>query len=77
MEVRSIKEGGGKQTSIGSPQRGDMSDSYGTNYRRYVDDNSSEIRNERASYEKGVFRSGGNYGPTGSGDISSPYGRAS
>ena len=45
-----------------------MSDSYGTNYMEYVDGNSG-IRNYRADiYEKGVFRSGGNYGPIGSGE---------
>lgn len=48
-----------------------MSDSYGTNFMEYVqggsDANSSGIRSSRAEfYEKGVYRSGGNYGPIGS-----------
>lgn len=48
-----------------------MSDSYGTNYGKYVD-GSSGIRNSKAEmYEKGVFRSGGNYGPIGSGEMAS------
>lgn len=60
--------------SINSPGRGEaMSDSYGTNYMEYVRDNSeggnSGIRTSKAEiYEKGVFRSGGNYGVSGGGE---------
>lgn len=48
-----------------------MSDSYGTQYMKYIRDESdgggsSEIRGSRADlYERNVFRSGGNPGTTG------------